>query len=76
MRPAEAPDTRTILCSPRTQGGVQPHHTADVTGAHTPQWRMDHLHTTILPQLQNLGVDSRLEHQLLVNNPRRVLAGE
>ncbi|MGO1522156.1 MAG: phosphotriesterase family protein [Nesterenkonia sp.] len=43
---------------------------------HTPQWRMDHLHTTILPQLRDLGVDSRLEHQLLVNNPRRVLAGE
>lgn len=41
----------------------------------TPQWRMDHLHTTILPQLRAAGVDVRLERQLFVDNPRRVLAG-
>lgn len=43
---------------------------------HAPQWRMDHLHTTILPQLRAAGIDSRLERQLLVDNPRRVLVGE
>ncbi|MGQ7787127.1 phosphotriesterase family protein [Nesterenkonia sp. K-15-9-6] len=43
--------------------------------AHAPSWRMDHLHTEILPRLRRLGVDSRLEHQLLVENPRRLLAG-
>lgn len=43
--------------------------------AHAPSWRMDHLHTTILPQLRTAGVDSSLEHQLLVLNPRRVLSG-
>lgn len=43
--------------------------------ANAPSWRMDHLHTTILPQLRTAGVDSSLEHQLMVLNPRRVLAG-
>lgn len=42
----------------------------------TPQWRMDHLHTTILPRLRQSGVDQRLEQQLLVDNPRRVLTGQ
>lgn len=42
---------------------------------HAPSWRMDHLHTEILPRLRRLGMDRRLEHQLLVENPRRLLAG-
>ena len=42
---------------------------------HTPHWKMDHLHTTILPQLRAAGVNSLLERQLLVDNPRHVLAG-
>ncbi|GAA1152854.1 phosphotriesterase family protein [Nesterenkonia lutea] len=43
--------------------------------AHAPQWSMDHLHRRILPRLRALGVDAALEHQLLVENPRRLLTG-
>lgn len=43
--------------------------------ATAPNWRLDHLHTSILPQLRAAGMDSRLEHKLLVENPRRLLVG-
>lgn len=42
--------------------------------SNTPSWRMDHLHTTVLPRLRAAGVDHDLERQLMVDNPRRVLA--
>ncbi|GAA1466400.1 phosphotriesterase family protein [Microbacterium thalassium] len=41
-----------------------------------PQWRMDHLFTTILPRLAREGVDERTIAQLMVDNPRRLLAAE
>ena len=43
--------------------------------AHAPDWRMDHLHSTVLPQLRAAGMDRRLQDQLMVENPRRLLAG-
>ncbi|MEJ1922460.1 phosphotriesterase family protein [Microbacterium sp. KHB019] len=43
--------------------------------AHTPSWRMSHLFETVLPQLRSAGLDQTTEHQLMVVNPRRVLAG-
>ena len=43
--------------------------------ATAPDWRLDHLHTTVLPQLRANGMDRRLEHKLLVENPRRLLVG-
>ncbi|MBO0596552.1 hypothetical protein I2485_00990 [Nesterenkonia sp. E16_7] len=39
--------------------------------AHTPHWRRDHLHRRILPQLRAQGMDSVVEHRLMVGNPRR-----
>ena len=43
--------------------------------AHVPSWTMSHLFETILPRLRAEGLDSATEHQLLVANPRRLLAG-
>jgi phosphotriesterase-related protein len=43
--------------------------------ARAPDWRMDHLHTSVLPQLRAAGMDHHLEQRLLVDNPRRLLAG-
>jgi phosphotriesterase-related protein len=42
---------------------------------HAPDWRMDHLHTTVLPRLRSAGLSADEEHRLLVDNPRRLLAG-
>lgn len=42
---------------------------------HAPDWRMDHLHTAVLPRLRASGLDADSERRLLVDNPRRVLAG-
>ncbi|PRZ18218.1 phosphotriesterase family protein [Nesterenkonia sandarakina] len=42
---------------------------------HAPHWRMDHLHRRILPRLRAQGMDSALEHRLMVENPRRMLTG-
>lgn len=44
--------------------------------AHAPQWRLNHLHTSILPRLRAAGMDQSLEHKLLVENPRRLMTGE
>ncbi|GEK87390.1 phosphotriesterase family protein [Microbacterium aerolatum] len=43
--------------------------------AHTPKWTMTHLFERILPRLRAAGLDAATEHQLMVVNPRRVLAG-
>lgn len=43
---------------------------------HAPAWRMDHLHTRVLPRLRAEGLDVDEERRLLVDNPRRILAGE
>ena len=43
--------------------------------AHAPDWHMEHLFTGILPRLRDAGVDEATIEQLLVENPRRVLAG-
>ncbi|WP_062377319.1 phosphotriesterase family protein [Demequina pelophila] len=43
--------------------------------AHAPDWRLDHLPATILPRLRAAGVDDRTLATLLVDNPRRILAG-
>lgn len=43
--------------------------------AHAPHWKMSHLFENVLPQLQASGVDDATLHQLMVDNPRRVLAG-
>ncbi|WES64369.1 hypothetical protein P0L94_18125 [Microbacter sp. GSS18] len=41
----------------------------------TPDWHMEHLFTGILPRLRAAGVDDAEVDRLLVENPRRVLAG-
>lgn len=41
----------------------------------TPDWHMEHLFTGILPRLRAAGVDDAELDRLLVDNPRRVLAG-
>lgn len=43
--------------------------------AHTPAWTMRHLSETVLPRLRSAGLDAATEHLLMVENPRRVLAG-
>lgn len=42
---------------------------------HAPKWRMDHLFTEIVPQLRERGIAESQLKQLLVENPRRILAG-
>ncbi|WP_194421272.1 phosphotriesterase family protein [Microbacterium abyssi] len=42
---------------------------------HTPSWTMSHLFENVLPRLRAAGLDEATEHQLMVANPRRVLAG-
>ena len=42
---------------------------------HAPDWRMTHLVETVLPRLRAAGIDEATLHQLMVANPRRVLAG-
>jgi phosphotriesterase-related protein len=41
----------------------------------TPNWRMDYLPTVILPLLEKEGADASTLRTLMVDNPRRVLAG-
>jgi phosphotriesterase-related protein len=40
-----------------------------------PNWHMENLPRRILPRLSEAGVDDALIHQLMVDNPRRVLCG-
>ena len=42
---------------------------------HTPHWTMHHLHDRILPQLRAAGVSGEEIRTMMVENPRRVLAG-
>lgn len=41
--------------------------------ANVPNWRMDNLHTRILPWLRNEGVSQGEIRRMLVENPRRIL---
>ncbi|SEJ47890.1 phosphotriesterase family protein [Demequina mangrovi] len=41
----------------------------------TPDWRMDHLATRIVPRLRAAGVDDATMRTMQVDNPRRILAG-
>lgn len=43
--------------------------------AHAPSWTMSHLFQVVLPRLRAAGLDETTEHQLMVVNPRSVLAG-
>lgn len=38
-----------------------------------PRWRMDNIHTRVLPALRAAGVSERETEQMLVDNPRRLL---
>lgn len=42
---------------------------------HTPDWRMSHLHRTILPRLRSAGVDEATLERIIVGNPRRLFGG-
>ncbi|GAA3667789.1 phosphotriesterase family protein [Microbacterium marinilacus] len=44
--------------------------------ASAPEWEMTHLHTRVLPGLRARGVDDATIDTLMIDNPRRVLAGE
>lgn len=44
--------------------------------SNTPDWHMEHVSRAILPRLKAEGVDDATIHQLMVENPRRVLCGE
>lgn len=43
--------------------------------AHAPDWHMHHLHDAILPRLRREGVGEDAIRAMLVDTPRRVLAG-
>ncbi|WP_084104316.1 phosphotriesterase [Demequina sp. NBRC 110056] len=42
---------------------------------HTPHWHMEHLHRTILPALRERGVSEGTLATMMIDNPRRILAG-
>lgn len=42
---------------------------------HAPRWQMDHLSRRVLPELRERGVDDDTLRHLMVENPRRALAG-
>lgn len=42
---------------------------------HTPDWHMHHLHDAVLPLLRTRGVDEATIRTMMVETPRRVLAG-
>lgn len=43
--------------------------------SHAPHWHMEHIVDTVLPRLRRRGLTPELERTLLVDNPRRLLAG-
>jgi phosphotriesterase-related protein len=43
--------------------------------ATTPNWHMEYLFTTVIPRLRTEGVDDRTLELMLVDTPRRLLAG-
>jgi phosphotriesterase-related protein len=43
--------------------------------AHTPSWTHDHLSRRIIPRLVEAGADPRDVERMMVDNPRRLLAG-
>lgn len=42
---------------------------------HTPSWHMHHIHDDVLPRLRREGVDEETIRTMMVETPRRVLAG-
>lgn len=44
--------------------------------ANAPEWSMDHISRRIRPALRERNLDDQTLHQLLVENPRRILTGK